>query len=235
MAGKRDKNREQDLSSYLRSQGVSDTRGRSAAIESEIDRGKSNVRPGGGVVKPQRQRWIAPFVLFQAVLLVVVVLYLRGPVERMRASVADYSGVGEARMASTSFIAYGFAIEMPPFSLDKPYTATYPLGEVPWTDKSVAICIETDEPIAQDRAFQDGQLELSVLDGENNLLSASERIERWTFGGGGMAVYYADAFNLDASTAMQATSLKVELNYTPGREYAGEGTARLKVLSGGSY
>lgn len=236
MAGRRDKDREQDLSSYLRSQGVPETRGRSAPIEPKIDQGKSSVRPGGGVeAQWQRQRVITLIVLVQAVLLVVLVLYLRGPAERMRAGVANYSGDGKALMVSNSFIAYGFDIEMPPFSLDKPLTAVYRVGAVPWTDKSVAICIETDEPIAQNRSFQDGRLEILVRDGEKILLSASERIERWTFLGGGVAVYFADAFNIDAVTAMQATSLTIELNYTPGRDFAGEGTARLKVLSGGSY
>jgi hypothetical protein len=153
MANERNKNRGQDLRSYLRSQGVAappsrhdDDRARASTTAREGRYGKQRPPIRHDLVM-RRRRWIGVILVGQAMLLVGLTLYIRGPVNRMAGSVAEYAGAGTAEMVSTSFINYGYAIELPPFSLDQPFEARYQLGQLPWTDKAAYVCLEMDRAV----------------------------------------------------------------------------------------
>lgn len=242
MAGKSDKNREQDLGSYLRSQGASTPRGRSDLIETRVTGETAGGKPARSSTSPrdyephmQRRRWILLIVVGQAMLLLGVFLYLRGPVERMRHSVSGYSGDGEAAMVSGSFISYGYVVEMPPFSLSEPFRATYTLGELPWTDKAFALSIETAQPLEGEEMFKEGELEIRVFDGGTTLLAVSGRLEGWIFGKRGQtdAIYHPDGFNLQPTAVLNREALTIEMNYTPSGKYQSSGSGALKVYTGG--
>lgn len=223
MASKRNRKADQDLGAYLRSQGAA-----SAPTKAGIRVEKTKQQ------RTTRQR-IVWFVSVQAIILIALVVYLRTPVERMKRSILDYNGDGEVKMVSTSFVAYGYVIEMPPFSLEEPFRATYMLGALPWTDKTFAFCAEATPPVDEKVEFKEGRLEIRVFDGETTLLSASGPMSRWMVGtrDGRVAIYDDEAFNLDPAAVLNRESLMVEMNYVPGEEDQSAGICALKVYTGG--
>ena len=106
MAGsKRDPNK--DLRSYLDSHRGSKRGGGDLDVvdprSGVLDRkrrapGSRGTGAGETILGMPRRQFFAAFAAVQGVLLVGIIVYLRGPVERMKLSVADYSGDGIVRM-----------------------------------------------------------------------------------------------------------------------------------------
>lgn len=239
MANDRKKHRAQDLRAYLRSQGVSAPPSRHEDVEHRVDhRAESRYAARRAHIPDEhqlrRRRWIGVILLGQAMLLVGLTLYIRGPVNRMTGSVAEYAGAGVAEMVNTSFVNYGYVVDLPPFSLDKPFEARYHLGLLPWTDKAVYVCLVTDRAMARTEAFDQGRLEIRVLQDGAAVSSAEGRLEQWTLGRGDTMLFHANAFELDAALIQRPTPIVLELKYEPGPRIFTDANASVNILSGGA-